>query len=57
MAYDWKQLRKDVGKNVEDTGRMLRREKPFTKEDLTDLRDTLNLAAESIQTIRDATFK
>lgn len=56
MNDQWTELRKEIGKVVEDSGRMLRRDPAFTKEDLTALRDTLNSAAELVQTVRDNTF-
>lgn len=54
---DWTDLRKDVGKMAEAAGRMLRRDKAFTKQDLTELRDTLNYCGETVQSVRDHTFK
>jgi hypothetical protein len=48
-----KTLRQDIGGVAEAAGRMLKREKPLTHSDLTDLRDTLNHCADALQTVRD----
>lgn len=56
MDAEWTELMHELGKVVEASGRMLQRKPAFTKEDLTDLRNTLNHAAETVQTIRDSTF-
>lgn len=47
------EFRREVGKVVEDSGRMLKRKPPLTHEDLAFLRDTLNKCAESIQVVLD----
>lgn len=57
MDPHWKELIAELGEVVEAAGRNLKRKPPHTKQDLTDLRDTLNLAASTIQMARDATFK
>lgn len=46
-------LTREVGANIEATGRMLQRKPVLTYEDLTRLRDTLNYGAETVQNIRD----
>lgn len=56
MPYeDLIELRREVGKVVEDSGRMLQRKPALTHEDLTFLRDTLNMCATAIQVVRDIT--
>lgn len=57
MDNEWKELTQEVGKVVEASGRMLQRKPALTKQDLTDLRDTLNHCAEVVQTVRDNIFK
>ncbi len=57
MDSEWTELMREVGANVEAAGRMLKRKPPFTKQDLTELRDALNDSAKTVQMIRDATFK
>jgi hypothetical protein len=56
MDDEWTELRKEMGKVIEATGRMLQRNPALTKQDLTDLRDTLSHGAEMVQIIRDRTF-
>lgn len=57
MDQDWTDLQHEIGKVVEASGKMLQRKPAFTKQDLTDLRDTLNHAAEIVQIVRDTTFQ
>ena len=57
MDPDWQLLMLEIGKVVEASGRMLQRNPAFTKQDLTELRDTLNHAAEVVQIVRDNTFQ
>lgn len=56
MEPNWKELLAELGKNIEDAGRMMQRRTNPSKQDLTDLRDTLSMAVETVQTIRDNTF-
>jgi cytochrome c556 len=53
----WKELLKIVGKTVEDSGRMLRRESPFTAEELKDLQRTLEHSANTLKIIRKSADK
>lgn len=47
------EFRREVGKVVEDSGRMLKRKPALTQEDLDFLRETLTKCAESIQIVLD----
>jgi hypothetical protein len=49
----WKELLQACGKNVEDVGRMLRREQAFTDQDLENLQVSLKQAVNTIQIIRE----
>lgn len=51
----WHDLRVSIGDVTEATGRKLKSKKILSHEDLTALRDTLNMCASVVQTIRDCT--
>lgn len=46
-------IKEELSRNVQAIGRMINSKKPLTHQDLTDLRDSLNYSAETVQTIRD----
>jgi hypothetical protein len=56
MNEEWTELMHEVGRVVEASGRMLQRKPPFTKQDLTDLHDTLTHASLTIQIAQDNIF-
>lgn len=57
MDEEWQELMQEVGGVVEASGRMLKRKPPFSKEDLTDLSNTLSMSAKTIKIIQDNIFK
>lgn len=57
MDEQWKELTIEVGKVVEASGRMLQRKPALTKQDLTDLSESLRDCSEVVQRVRDNIFK
>ncbi len=56
MDDELKSLANEVGTLLEDLGRTLKCDSPYSHENLTDLRDACNHCAETIQTVRDMMY-
>jgi hypothetical protein len=52
MDQDSKELIQEVGKVVEDAGRMLKRKPSLSLQDLTDIRKTLTKCAKTIEIVQ-----
>jgi hypothetical protein len=51
------ELKDELSRNVQAIGRMINSKKPLSYDDLTALRDSLSMSAETVQTIRDMIFE
>lgn len=50
-------IKEELSRNVQAIGRMIDSKKSLSHADLTDLRDSLNMSAETVQKIRDMIFE